>query len=321
MDQRAGVSRTRWAAFGAAVAIAVGGGGVAVTHAVVGSGERAVFVSITPCRLFDMRPSPDTVGSRSTPMTPAETVTQPVTGTNGMCTIPADATGVAMNVTAVGGTAPSFLTIWPADADQPLASNLNWVPGTPPTPNKVDVRLSSDGRINLFNNAGTVSVFADVVGYYVDHHHDDRYYRKSQSDAQLAGKANAADVYTKSDVDALPASSMFASGGVNRDGSVTDGIPRFGSWTVSRTDEGEYSIVFPALNPGCTNAHFPLVILTTFDVAGRIVNYDSAGTLCLTGDVEVSVQATDADGAPADTRFQFIAFLPEAVPVIPSGTP
>jgi hypothetical protein len=177
---------------GAAIAVSLGVGGVAITHAVVTSGERDVFVPISPCRLFDIRPAPDQVGPRGTPLQPGETYTQAVRGANGNCNIPADATAVAMNVTAVGGTAGSFLTIWPSDvAPKPLASNLNWVPGSPPTPNKVDVKVSvADGKINLFNLTGTVSVLADVVGYYADHNFDDRYYTKTQTDA-LAAQADA----------------------------------------------------------------------------------------------------------------------------------
>jgi hypothetical protein len=118
-----------------------------------------------------------------------------VVGLNGNCNIPADASAVAMNVTAVGGTAGSFLTIWPSDvAPRPLASNLNWVPGSPPTPNKVDVKLSADGKINLFNLQGSVSVLADVVGYYADHNHDDRYARRVSVDYNLANGAVSAAI-------------------------------------------------------------------------------------------------------------------------------
>jgi len=140
-----------------------------------GGGAGTVFVPITPCRLFDTRPAPTNVGPRSNPLGQGETYTQSVTGTNGNCVIPAQATGVALNVTTVDATAASFLTVWPADAAQPLASSLNWVAGAPPTPNKVDVKLSADGRIKLFNNGGSVNILADVVGYYADHNHDDRY--------------------------------------------------------------------------------------------------------------------------------------------------
>jgi hypothetical protein len=185
--QGGSVSRARWAAIGAAVAVSLGLGSVAITHATVNTGEKAVFVPISPCRLFDMRPAPDQVGPRATPLAQGETYTQAVRGVNGSCNIPADATAVAMNVTAVGGTAGSFLTIWPSDVSpRPLASNLNWVPGSPPTPNKVDVKLSvADGKINLYNPTGTVSILADVVGYYADHNHDDRYYTKTQIDTTV----------------------------------------------------------------------------------------------------------------------------------------
>ena len=115
-----------------------------------------------------------------------------MSGTNGQCTIPAQANAVAMNVTVVNGTADSFLTLWPADANQPLASNLNWRAGDGATPNKVDVKLGADGRINFYNNAGTVDVIADVVGYYADHNHDDRYYTKAEVDAAVASAVTQA---------------------------------------------------------------------------------------------------------------------------------
>ena len=122
---------------------------------------------MVPCRLLDTRPGADNVGPRSTPLQPGETYTTAVWETNGACTIPSSATAVAANVTAVNGTNASYLTLFPADAAAPLASNLNWVPGAPPTPNKIDVKLSFDGKLSMFNMAGSVDVIVDVVGYYV----------------------------------------------------------------------------------------------------------------------------------------------------------
>jgi hypothetical protein len=71
-----------------------------------------------------------------------------------------------MNVTVLNGTAQSNLRVFPANVDTPNASNLNWLAGQSPTPNKVDVQPSPDGKIKLFNFAGTVDVLGDVVGYY-----------------------------------------------------------------------------------------------------------------------------------------------------------
>ena len=179
--------RSRWSAAGAAVAVILGAGVVMPSaSAAVTTGNRSVFVPIAPCRLFDTRPGSDVnVGPRATPIAPGEAYTQQVTGTSGHCVIPTDATAISMNVTAVGGTASSFLTVYPADAARPQASNLNWTAGAAPTPNKVDVKLSGTGAINLFNLAGTVDVLADAVGYYADHNHDDRYYTKAEIDANV----------------------------------------------------------------------------------------------------------------------------------------
>jgi hypothetical protein len=179
--------RTRWSAVGAAVAVAVGAGVVLPSaDAAITGGNRAVFVPIEPCRLFDTRSAPATVGPRATPIGAEESYTQQVTGSNGHCEIPMDATAVSLNVTTVDGTAASYLTVYPANAPTlPQASNLNWIPGAPPTPNKVDVKLSDTGAVKVYNNAGSVNVLADVVGYYADHNHDDRYYTKAEIDANV----------------------------------------------------------------------------------------------------------------------------------------
>ena len=165
MDESRGrLWRTRWAAIGAAVAVSIGAGGVMVAHA--GGNGASSFVPITPCRLVDTRAS-STVGTRSTPLGSGETATFTVHGTNGNCSIPATASAVAANATVVNGTAASFLTLWPSDQARPTASSLNWVGGQAPTPNKVDIKLSSDGKLSAFNNVGTVDLLIDVVGYYV----------------------------------------------------------------------------------------------------------------------------------------------------------
>ena len=135
-------------------------------------GDRdSTFVPVTPCRLFDMRAAELPADGKKTPLGPGEdnVHTQQVTGSVGNCVgIPIDATAVSMNVTIVNPTAQYNLRVFPANADTPTVSNLNWLPGQSPTPNKVDVKLSSGGKINLYNHAGSVNVLADVVGYYTN---------------------------------------------------------------------------------------------------------------------------------------------------------
>jgi len=173
--------RTRWAAIGAAVAITLGAGGVGLVSATVSSGVRTVFVPIEPCRIMDTR-AEFQVGPRDTPIGPGQTHTVSAHGTNGDCSIPDDATALALNVTAVGASAPTFLTIW-GDGSRPTASSLNPTPGQPPAPNAVTTDLTdAAGQFNVYNLQGSVDVLADVGGYYVDHDHDDRYYTQAEID-------------------------------------------------------------------------------------------------------------------------------------------
>ena len=131
--------------------------------------DGSTFVPIEPCRLFDFRPGFEPDGDKKTPLAAgaANIYTQQVTGPVGDCTIPDDAVAVAMNVTVVNPTAQSNLRIYPANVEAvPEVSSLNWLPGQSATPNKVDVKLSPEGAIKLFNFNGSVDVLADVVGYY-----------------------------------------------------------------------------------------------------------------------------------------------------------
>ncbi len=130
------------------------------------TGEPSSLVPIAPCRLVDTRPS-TLVGNRATPLDAGQVADFAVWGTNGNCTVPSSATGIATNVTAVGPTASGYLTVYPGDVARPTTSNLNFVPGSPPTPNQVTVGLSASGGIKVFNFSGSVDVIIDIVGYYV----------------------------------------------------------------------------------------------------------------------------------------------------------
>ncbi len=139
----------------------------AVTATAAPGDADATFVAMTPCRLMDTRANPAFhVGPQST-FGAGETKTIQARGSNGNCVLPADAVGVSSNVTAVGASAPTFLTIWP-DGARPVASSLNPVPGQPPTPNAVATNLSGSGSFEMFNLAGTVDVIVDVNGYYTN---------------------------------------------------------------------------------------------------------------------------------------------------------
>ena len=114
---------------------------------------------LTPERILDSR---DGTGGFSTPWGPGATREVQVTGVGG---VPEEAAAVVLNVTVTGGSAASHLTVWPAGEARPVASNLNWPTGDT-RPNLVSVMVGEDGEVSMFNNAGTVEVIVDVVGWY-----------------------------------------------------------------------------------------------------------------------------------------------------------
>ena len=101
-------------------------------------------------------------------------------GTDCTGKIPATATALSLNVTALNATSNSFITIWP-EGPRPTASALNPEPGTRVF-NAVTTELTATQTFQIYNNRGSVDVFVDINGYYDDHDHDDRYSTETEVD-------------------------------------------------------------------------------------------------------------------------------------------
>jgi uncharacterized protein YkwD len=82
----------------------------------------------------------------------------------GKAGVPAGATAVALNVTAVNAGGGGFVTVYPCGA-VPNASNLNVSLGTT-RPNLVIVPLSAAGEVCLRAAEAATDLLADVAGYY-----------------------------------------------------------------------------------------------------------------------------------------------------------
>ncbi len=120
------------------------------------------YTSVTPTRWVDTR--------ATAKIGPGGKLNVTIAGsTVGGVTIPADATGVVMNVTASRPDATeSFITVYPTTTGanpNPNSSNLNFRAGVD-IPNSVMVKIGDAGRITIYNDRGNVDVLIDVVGYF-----------------------------------------------------------------------------------------------------------------------------------------------------------
>jgi hypothetical protein len=123
----------------------------------VQSVARASFYLLAPCRILD---------TRGGAPVPANGVMNFLL--TGKCGVPAGATSVAINVTAVSPSITGLVTLYPGPANtlHPVVSTINYVAGRTRA-NNARITLGLDGSINIYNAAGTpLNVLIDVSGYF-----------------------------------------------------------------------------------------------------------------------------------------------------------
>lgn len=120
----------------------------------------ASYTGITPVRLLDTRES-----GQGPAYGAGEVRTLPVRG--GATGVPAAATAVALNVTAVGPSRVTDVRVYPTQPGSapPLVSNLNPAPGRI-TAAAVVAAVGPDGTVSIRNAAGTVHLLVDLAGWY-----------------------------------------------------------------------------------------------------------------------------------------------------------
>ncbi|MFW5475137.1 hypothetical protein ACOCJ5_17635 [Knoellia sp. CPCC 206450] len=117
----------------------------------------SAYTPVAPKRVLDTRSALGT--SSTSKVGPGREVVLDITD------LPAGAEAVTLNVTATQPTAPSYVTVWPANASRPNASSLNFTTGQT-VPNLVTVRVSPDGKVRLWNAGGSTHLFADLAGWF-----------------------------------------------------------------------------------------------------------------------------------------------------------
>jgi uncharacterized delta-60 repeat protein len=251
-----------------------------------------------PVRLMDTRNQPTVDGQFSNigRRVAGSTTVLTVAGRGG---IPADAPAIALTVTVAGPTAPGFITVFPCGQPRPLASNLNFRPGSV-VANAVVTGIGAAGAVCVYTSAPT-HVIVDVAGTF-----------DASAFTPLAAPARLMDSRNSPTVDG-----QFSNLGVRTAGSTTElpvagraGVPNDASAvaltvTVDQPAEHGFITVFPCgqPRPNTSNLNFaPGAVVASAVVTGL----GTGGTVCL-----YTSQAThvivDASGTLAPATFSALS--------------
>jgi hypothetical protein len=114
------------------------------------------FVGVTPSRLADTR-----INLGGGPLSKNSVEAFQISGSGG---VPAGATAVAINVTAVHPNALGNLRIYPNGQAIPSTSNINYIRGGDQAAFAI-VKLPPSGKIDIYTDNANVNVTIDVFGY------------------------------------------------------------------------------------------------------------------------------------------------------------
>jgi hypothetical protein len=131
-----------------------------------------VYRVINPCRLVDTRHGGGGLISGGQTRTYTAIVGLSAQGGNAAdtCGVPATAVGISANVTITKTTGSGHLRTYPAGAQLPNASTINWSESGRDDANEVTIRLGTGGnagKFNVFAAGGSTHVVIDVTGFQV----------------------------------------------------------------------------------------------------------------------------------------------------------
>ena len=139
------------------------------------------YTPLTPYRIADtrcsLRPLPAGISTSYCSSLPAanQTLSSPSAGGSitlqvtdtGSTPITSTAQSVVLNITAIPSLSAhsGYLSVYPAGTNPPMASSLNYTPGTV-VPNLVTATLGVNGAVSIYSSSANVNVVVDVEGYY-----------------------------------------------------------------------------------------------------------------------------------------------------------
>lgn len=155
--------RPRWHPSAALAIVAFAVGGV-LPFGDAAAGNPApvasVLVPVDPERILDTRTG---IGVPAGKVAADTTFTLQLAGIG---PIPAEATGVIVNLTVTQAAGAGYVTIFPTGTARPEASVINFSPGAD-IANMITAALGSNGAIDIYNAQADAHLLADIAGYLV----------------------------------------------------------------------------------------------------------------------------------------------------------
>jgi hypothetical protein len=244
------------------------------------------FTATAPVRILDTRNNIGLSGA----FTAAQSRSLSIAGANG---VPANASAVALNVTATNATANAFLTVYPSGVANPGTSSVNFEAGKD-VANMVIVTLGTGGAASFYNDAGTTDVIADIVGYFTPNAGD-----------KITSTVPERIVDTRSGKGA-PIGPIEPGGSRTVNvrslaATVPDGATAVAlNVTATEGSLGGFLTVYPSdvAKPGTSNVNFrantnvPNLVMTKLSASGDITIYNDNGTTNVVVDVFAYFGAT-----------------------------
>jgi len=191
------LTRSRWAAIGAAVAVTLGGGGLIGVQAANSSGDSSSLLeTVDPTRILDTRGSDKVSGETYVLQVTGDVTTYTSDGTVTAEVVPSSASAVGINLTVTEGVRNQgygFVTAFPCSAasdEVPSTSTLNFVEGVD-VANSTTVPLGPTGKICL-NVYGSAHLIVDVSSYF-------KKFDAMSSDPAMSVSTSLFEVKTESD--------------------------------------------------------------------------------------------------------------------------
>jgi hypothetical protein len=260
----------------------------------------STYHPLTPARVLDTRDGTG-VGGGANPLGADATIDVAVTGVGGV-----PATGVSavvLNVTATQATDYSYITVWPAGAPRPLASNIDFYPGRS-TPNLVKAKVGTGGKVSIYNISGSVHVLADVQGWYSN----------SAANGSSYVPLNPVRILDTRNGTGAPQAQLGPDGSIDLKVTDVGGVPASGVSAVvlnvtatNASSTESYMTVWPSGSslPLASNLnvvsgeHVPNLVIARVGDGGKVSIFNKNGTVDVVADLQgyYAVPATPPPGS------------------------